>query len=203
MKARARSGLYAFFSRIFVRELDDAAVEALSGPLGRELLPELQGSDEPALARDPERRVAVLDTDFVSLTIVNLVPSESFYRRNDAMVEGGVTNPVAQFLKSYGFETDLAQARALAPDHVGIELEMMAILCAHEAEAAERPDAAYAAHIRGVQRSFLREHLLAWAPMYFFAVERCAHTTLYREAARVAMRFIASDYEALCAEVTP
>ena len=200
MDAGARSGLYAFFSRIFVKELDDAAIDALTGPLGRELLPELQESDEPALARDPERRVAVLDADFVSLTIVNVVPYESFYRRDDAMVEGGVKNPVAQFLKAYGFEADLAQARALASDHLGIELETLAVLCAHEAEAAARPDDAYAAHIRGIQRAFLREHVLAWAPMYLFAVERCAHTTLYGEAARVAMRFLASDYEALCAE---
>jgi TorA maturation chaperone TorD len=191
LNARARQALYAFFSRLFVRELDDEARAAVDGPLGRELLPEHHREGGPRPTRDE------LDADFAHITVVDLVPYESFYRRDDGMVHAGGENPVARFLRDYGFEVDLAAARALAPDHLGIELEAMALLCGAEAEAEERPDPAYAAQIRRVERAFLDQHLLTWCPVYLFAVERAARTALYREAARAAMDFIAADAEAL------
>jgi TorA maturation chaperone TorD len=198
MDAEARSNLYGFFSRLFIRELDEPMVELLEGPLGAELLPGLHGSAEQALLHDPGQRVATFDADFVHLTVVNVVPYASFYLREDGMVESGTTNPLVDFMKSYGFEIDLSPARSLAPDHVGIELEAMSTLCRAEAEAHEDPK--YAAQIRDVQRRLLRDFMLPWLPVFFFAVERCAHTKLYREAASVCMDFVASDHEGLSRE---
>ncbi len=197
MEAQARANLYGFFSRLFVHELGEAAAKLVSGPLGVELLPEFNASPEAQLLEDEDQRVTRFDTDFVHLTVVNVVPYASFYLRDDAMVEGGSSNPVTEFLKRVGFEVDLAAARSLAPDHIGILLEVMSTLCTAEAEAMARPDEAYAAQIRSIQQDFLREHVVNWAPVFLFAVERCAHTGLYREAARVAMDFIASDFEAV------
>ena len=200
MEAQARADLYGLFSRLFVKELDDEAARLLDGELGRELLPDSVEAGEVARARDPAYRQAVLDADFAHLTVVNVVPYGSFYLRPDAMVEGGTQNPVSEFLRRYGFEVDLAAARSLAPDHIGIALETLSVLAGHEAEAEARPDPEYAARVRQVQRAFLWEHLLPWAPLYLFAVERCAHTTLYREAAQVLMDFLGSDHEALSAQ---
>lgn len=197
MDAAARANLYGFFSRIFVRELGADGAELVLGPLGRELLPETHASAEPDALRDPAARTATFDADFVHLTVVNVVPYASFYCRDDGMVHSGTANPVAEFLSSYGFEVDLGAARALSPDHVGVVFEALARLCEAEAEAEARPDPAYAARIREIQRGLLEAHLLGWAPVFFFAVERCAHTTLYAEAASVAMDFVASDHEAL------
>lgn len=199
MEASARANLYGFFSRLFVCELDDDAVELARGPLGQELLPEFNASEEAALMMDAESRVSTFDTDFVHLTVVDVVPYGSFFTREDAMVESGTANPIADFLHAYGFEVDLGAARALSPDHIGIALEAMSVVCAAEAEALARPDEAYAARIREVERELLRQHVLPWAPVYFFAVERCARTTFYAEAARVAMDFIGSDHELLSA----
>ena len=201
--ATARANLYGFFSRLFIRELDEAAVELLWGPLAQALLPRFVASDEISLLRDADRRVAVFDTDFVHITVVNVVPYASFYRREDARVQAGRDNPITDFLARYGFEIDLEAARALAQDHIGIVLEAMSVLCQHEAEATARPDLEYAAHIRGVQRTFLRTFVLPWAPVYLFAVERCAHTLLYREAADVLMATLGDDAEALSAESDP
>lgn len=203
MDPRARSDLYGFFSRLFVQELDGRTTELVLGPIGTELLPRLHASpDEMAALRDPERRMATFDTDFVHLTVVNVVPYASFYSREDAMVESGNQNPLTEFLHSYGLEIDLGAARSLAPDHVGIILEAMSSLCGAEAEAEARPDPDYAAQIRQIQRRLLREFMLPWMPLYFFAVERCGHTLLYREAARTCMEFIASDHESL-SEASP
>lgn len=200
MQASARAGLYGFFSRLLTRELNDEAVELLHSPLGAELLPEYHASSELEISLDREQRCATFDVDFVHLTVVNVVPYASFYLRADAMVEGASSNPVAEFMRAYGFEVDLERARALAPDHIGVVLEFMATLCEAEAEAQARPDEAYAAKIHAIQRQFLQQHVVNWAPVYLFAVERCAHTTLYREVARVCMDFIGADYELLSHE---
>lgn len=198
MDAAARHKIYAFFSRLFVREIDDAFVDVLAGELGRALLPELAASDEARLLRDHAAREAQLDADFVHVTIVNLAPYESFFLSDDAMVEAGAKNSVTTFYRQYGFEADLAAARSLSPDHIGIELELMAVLCEREVEAEAR-DAAYANTIRSIQRDFLSRHLLAWAPVYLLAVQRTARTTLYREGADAALQFLLTDHEALCA----
>ena len=193
----ARQRLYAFFSRLWVKELDEAFVEVLRGPLGRELLPQFSASADEKLLAPAEQRQAAFDADFAHLTVVNLVPYEAFYRREDGMLEAGAVNPVSVFLRKYGFEVDLASARSLAPDHLGIELELMSVLCGKEQEAVEQGNRPYAGVVRGVEREFLREHLLTWAPVYLFAARRNARTALYCEAAEVTAQFVLGDLEAL------
>ncbi|MBL8913054.1 MAG: hypothetical protein JNM17_20330, partial [Archangium sp.] len=69
MTAAERQRLYAFFSRLWVKEPDADFLGVLRGPLGRELL-----------EVEPD---AALDEDFAHLTVVNLAPYESFFRRED------------------------------------------------------------------------------------------------------------------------
>jgi len=197
LNAAARGRLYAFFSRLWVRELDAAFVEVLQGPLGRELLPDFWASDERKLLEREADRQAAFDADFVHLTVVNLVPYESFFRREDGMVESGAVNPVATFLRTYGFEVDLASARSLAPDHLGIELEVQSVLCDKEREAVEEGRDRYAGVVRGVERDFLAQHLLTWAPVYLFAARRNARTALYRDAADATLQFLHADFGGL------
>ena len=197
LDAAARGRLYAFFSRLWVRELAAAFTDIVAGPFGRELLPDFWASDEPKrLALEADRQ-ATFDADFVHLTVVNLVPYESFFRREDGMVESGAVNPVATFLRKYGFEIDLASARSLAPDHLGIELEVLSVLCDKEREALEHGNGPYASVVRGVERDFLEQHLLTWAPVYLFAARRNARTTLYRDAADATLQFLHADFGAL------
>ncbi|MCC6335672.1 MAG: molecular chaperone TorD family protein [Myxococcales bacterium] len=192
MNAASRHRLYSFFSRLFVREVDDALAEVLEGDFAKALLPAFAEAG-------PAPRVD-LDADFVNLTVVSLVPYESFFRREDAMVESGRANPLADFLTRWGFEADLSAARSLSMDHVGIELELMAVLAQKEAEAAATGAAAYAAKVRAIERSFLEEHLLRWAPVYFLAAARNAKTALYRDGADAALQFLLSDHEGLVKE---
>lgn len=190
-----RQRLYAFFSRLWVKELDAEAVSMLRGPLGQALLPAFTASSEAGELEDPERRAATVDADFTHLTVVNLVPYEGFFRRDDGLLEAGAVNPVATFLQRYGFEVDLAAARSLAPDHLGIELEVMSVLCAREAEAFASDNGPAGRAVRRVQREFLEQHLLAWAPVYLFAAIRNARTRLYREAAEATLQFLFTDHE--------
>jgi TorA maturation chaperone TorD len=187
MDAAARAHIYTFFSRLFIREMDDTLEAALSSDLGRALLPGWDGAQD---------RTA-LDADFVNLTVVNVTPYESFYVREDGMVESGGANPLAAFLLKYGFEADLAAARSISADHIGIELELMGVFCARQAEALHDNQTDYATRIQQVQVEFLREHLLRWAPVYFLAVQRTAKTTLYREGADAALQFLLTDHALL------
>ncbi|MEW5740131.1 MAG: molecular chaperone TorD family protein [Myxococcota bacterium] len=175
-----------------MREVDDAFAEVLQSDFAKTLLPAFAEAG-------PVPRVD-LDADFAHLTVVSLVPYESFFRRDDAMVESGRANPLTDFLTRYGFEADLAAARSLSADHVGIELELMAVLTQKEAEAAATGDAQYPRQIRGIERAFLEEHLLRWAPVYFLAVGRNAKTALYRDGADAALQFLLSDHEGLVKE---
>lgn len=188
----ARERLYAFFSRLFVREVDDAFAAVLAGAQGRALLPAFAASAEFDALGAPERRAALFDADFAHVTMVNVVPYESFYRREDGMVESGGANPLARFLLQYGFEADLGVARSLSPDHLGIELELMSVLCAREREA-DTPE--YAARVREVQRELLEQHLLTWAPVYLLTVQRSARTALYRDGADAALHLLHADYQ--------
>lgn len=197
LDAAARGRLYAFFSRLWVKELDLGFIDVLKGPLGRQLLPEFWASEEPPRLELEAERQATFDADFVHLTVVNLVPYESFFRRDDGMLESGAANPVAIFLRKYGFEVDLAAARSLAPDHLGIELEVLSVLCEHEREAVETGRLPYAQEVRAVQRQFLERHLLAWAPVYLFAARRTARTALYREGADATLQFLHADFGGL------
>lgn len=194
LEPSARAGLYGFFSRLFVREVDDAFWSVLTGDIGHALLPSFSESPE---ARLPAAERSVFDADFTHITVVNVVPYESFYRREDGMIESGSQSAVAVFYRKYGFEADLAAGRALSPDHIGIELELLSALCEQEASAlaADRP--AYASQIRGVQRAFLGEHLLSWAPVYLMAVQRNARTALYRDGAEAALELMMTDHESL------
>jgi TorA maturation chaperone TorD len=198
IQPQSRANLYGFLSRLFVRELDDGFADALGGELGRLLLPAFWESEEPASLADPSRRQGLFDADFAHLTMVNLVPYESFYRREDGMIEAGLANPLVQFYRTYGFEADLESARALSPDHLGIELEFMAALAQREQEALKEGQQGYAAVIHGIQARFLREHLLAWAPVYLLAAQRNAKTVLYRDGAEAVLEFLLQDYEWLC-----
>lgn len=195
--ATSRHRLYAFFSRLFVREIDDAFADVLRGDFVKALLPDFAASDEGPLLSNPEARARHLDADFVNLTVVSVVPYESFYRRDDAMVESGRANPLADFLTRWGFEVDLAAARSLSMDHVGIELELMAVLAQKEAQAEAVGDAASLSQVRSIEKAFLAEHLLTWAPLYFLAVARNAKSALYRDGADAALHFLLSDQEAL------
>ncbi|MEQ1568351.1 MAG: molecular chaperone TorD family protein [Myxococcota bacterium] len=192
--ASGRAALYGWFSRLFVREIDDPFAEVLQGGLTAELVPTFYRSDERAAVRDPAQR-GRFDADFTKITVVSLVPYGSFYLRDDARIEAGLGNPLVAFYRRYGFEVDLGAARALSPDHLGISLEFLSVLAATEAAAAADGRDDYAADARRVSRAFLWDHLGAWAPVYLLAVQRSAETELYRDGAAAALAWILTDAE--------
>jgi TorA maturation chaperone TorD len=46
-----------------------------------------------------------------------------------------------------------------------------------------------------IQKGFLKDHLLEWAPMFLINAKREARTPLYHDGAELTLEFLLSDYE--------
>ncbi len=80
---------------------------------------------------------------------------------------------LAAFYRAFGLE--VADDAAERPDHLGMELEFMAVLATKEAYAAAHGETdERCALCRDAQRKFLREHLGRWAPAFARRLARAA-----------------------------
>ncbi|RUM44051.1 MAG: dehydrogenase [Hydrogenimonas sp.] len=197
-KQMARVNLYALISRILMKELDEDFLEKLeSDEMMLSFFPNYQAWEKPKELSKKELLESYLNVDFTNLFVLHLIPYESFYMREDQMLETGGANPVLQFYNTYDFRVQLEKARSVSPDHIGIELEFMYMLASSEYKALESGDEAVACEIAKIERDFLRDHLLQWTLMFLQNVKAEAGTPLYFDAASLALEFMFNDYEYL------
>lgn len=84
---------------------------------------------------------------------------------------------VAGFYRAFGFQ--IAPAAHQLPDHIGTQLEFMAVLCAKEAYALQHNLAEQAEICRDARRTFLLEHLGFWTAIFVERVKSTARLPLY------------------------
>lgn len=199
----ARSNIYALLSRILLQELD---VEMLNTLMNDETVLEFLPHWKEWESRNtmPQQKLLeeYLNPDFTNLSLLHLVPYETFYTRADQMIETGGANPVTDMYSAYDFVVDYAVARVVSSDHIGVELEFMHHLCQAQIKAFEEGDSDSASELIAVQHRFLNTHLLQWAPMYLINMKYESRTPLYYDAAEMALEFILSDNEMLSAVVS-
>lgn len=199
----ARSNIYALLSRIMLQELD---VEILNTLMNDETVLEfLPHWNEWELRNTiPHQKLLeeYLNPDFTNLSLLHLVPYETFYTRADQMIETGGANPVTDMYSAYDFIVDYGVARVVSSDHIGVELEFMHHLCQAQMKAIEEGDSDSVTELKAVQHRFLNTHLLQWAPMYLINMKYESRTPLYYDAAEMALEFILSDNEILSAVVS-
>lgn len=135
------------------------------------------------------------NVDFTNLFLLDLIPYESFYTREDQMIESGGDNPVIELYNDYGFRVELDKARVVSPDHIGVELEFMYMLCMAQQRAFEADDKEGICELLEVQRAFLQEHLLEWAPLFLINAKKESRTPLYHDGAELTLEFLLSDFE--------
>ncbi len=140
-----------------------------------------------------------LNVDFTNLFLLHLIPYESFYTREDQMMETGGDNPVQAIFNAFEFRVELDKARVMAADHIGVELEFMYELCKAELKALEEGDIEIAKQLAQLQYGFMKDHIVEWAPMYLLNVKNEAGTAFYFDLADFALEFILSDFEYLSA----
>lgn len=194
-----RSTLYALFSRIFLQEADVKLLEHIKedGALSALFL-HLEEWEAFKTIPLPKLIEEHLNADFANISLLHLIPYESFYTREDQMIESGGDNPVVSIYNAYDFRVELEKARVVSPDHIGVELEFMHRLAEAQKKALLENDREAACRIAQIQLDFLQEHLLEWAPMYFINVKLEAKTPLYHDGAEAALEFLLSDHAYLC-----
>lgn len=82
---------------------------------------------------------------------------------------------------------------AAPPDHLGIELKFLALLCHDESEAWRTDAIEDALQLLRQERSFLGAHLVPWVPNYVAMLERSARHPLYKLLASLTAQIIAED----------
>jgi TorA maturation chaperone TorD len=90
---------------------------------------------------------------------------------------------------------ELDKARVVSADHIGVELEFMYMLCTAQKKALEADDKEGMCELLQVQRAFLKEHLLEWAPMFLINAKRESRTPLYHDGTELTLEFLLSDFE--------
>lgn len=195
---QARSNIYALLSRILLQELDLEILQTIKKDENiLEFLPTLRDWKELHEVDEKKLLEEYFNPDFVNLSVLHLIPYETFYTREDQMIETGGANPVTDMYSAYDFMVDFEAARSVSADHIGIEYEFMHHLVNAEIIALENQDVDAVKEVREVQHEFLNKHLLQWAPMYLINMKYEARTPLYYDAAEMALEFILSDNEYL------
>lgn len=199
---KARTNIYALLSRILLQELDAGMLKTIKDdenildffPTFKEWKP-LTEVEEGKLLEE------YLNPDFVNLSVLHLIPYETFYTREDQQIETGGANPVTDIYSAYNFMVDFEVSRTISADHIGVELEFMHHLVEAELKALEDNDIKAVSELQEVQKEFLNKHLLQWAPMYLINMKFEARTPLYYDAAEMALEFLLSDNEYLIKEL--
>jgi TorA maturation chaperone TorD len=200
-QTQARVNIYALMSRILLQELDVKTLEMIKEDENiLDFFPTLKEWKPLNEVNEAKLLEEYINPDFVNLSVLHLIPYESFYVREDQMVETGGANPVTDMYSAYNFMVDYEASRTVSSDHIGVEFEFMHHLCQAELKALEDEDTNSVNEIREVQKEFLNKHLINWAPLYLINMKFEARTPLYYDAADMALEFLLSDNEYLSQE---
>ncbi|HFS82428.1 MAG TPA: dehydrogenase [Epsilonproteobacteria bacterium] len=192
----SRISLYALISRLMLIEVDDTFLDHLE--TNEALLALFPNYKEWSKRQELSREELVnqyYNVDFTSLFLMHLVPYESFYTREDQMIESGGENPVIELYNELDFRVQLDQARVVSADHIGVEIEFMYMLCDAQKKALEANDKEGLCELLQVQRGFMKEHLLEWAPLFLINAKRESRTPLYHDGTELTLEFLLSDFE--------
>jgi len=197
-QTQARANIYALLSRILLQELDSEILKTIKDDENiLDFFPTLKEWNQFNELDNETLLSEYFNPDFVNLSILHLIPYETFYTREDQMIETGGANPVTDIYSAYNFMVDYEAARTVSSDHIGIELEFMHHLANAELKALEDGDTNAVAELKEVQHEVLNKHLLQWAPMYLINMKYEARTPLYFDGAEMALEFMLSDNEYL------
>lgn len=194
----ARINFYALISRLTMSEIDEGLLKSIEEDENMlSFFPSYKKWDKRKKLSREELIERYLNVDFTNLFLLHLIPYESFYMREDQMMETGGDNPVQKFFNDFDFRVELDKARVMSADHIGVELEFMYKLVDAELKALEDGNYETAAEIAKIEYGFLKEHIIEWVPMYLLNVKSEAGTAFYFDLADLATEFILNDFEYL------
>jgi len=196
IELKNRNTLYGLISRIMIQEADEPFLSSIEeNPEILDLFPNFKNWKQRDDLLKSQLIEEKLNVDYANLFLLHLVPYETFYTREDQMIESGGENAVAILYDALDFRAELEKARVVSPDHIGVESEFMFMLSSATIKAFEADDNEGVTELFQVQRGFLRDHLLKWAPMFLINMKRESGTPFYHDGAELALEFLLSDYQ--------
>jgi TorA maturation chaperone TorD len=191
-----RIAIYALISRLMLVEVNEEFLENIEKD--EALLSFFPNYRDWSKRKELSRAQLIeeyYNVDFTNLFLMHLVPYESFYTRDDQMIESGGDNPVVELYNDLDFRVELDSARVVSADHIGVELEFMYMLCSAMKKALDAGDKEGVCELLEVQRAFLKEHLLEWTPLFLINAKKESRTPLYHDGAELTLEFLLSDFE--------
>jgi putative dimethyl sulfoxide reductase chaperone len=196
IELKNRIAIYGLISRLMLVEVDETFLDTIEQDEDLlALFPNYKAWDKRTTLSRQELVDEYYNMDFTNLFLMHLVPYESFYTRDDQMIESGGDNPVLELYNELDFTVELDKARVVSPDHIGVELEFMYMLCVATLNALQSDDKDSLCELIQVQRAFLKEHLLEWTPLFLINAKRESRTPLYHDGTELTLEFLLSDYE--------
>ncbi len=206
--ARGRGAAYGFLAWLFLADPDAPFLQQLSP--GSDWQPDEDAS--PAVRAGiqemreylSERAQSPLEQTRVELAVQRTrlfrgvapgygppPPYETVYRCPKEGSEPEVMLQVASFYREAG--ASLPADYAERQDYLGLELDLMRLLCEEESRQWAAGDADAAEPWRRLQQRFLREHLLAWAPRFCERILAEPGVRFYHGVVRVLSGFLTEE----------
>lgn len=205
--AKARAGLYRFLGGLYIMEIDEetlAQMKQMQFPKDGENkeLTEAFARLEKAIAGCQNSDLEDLAADYAKTflaageaTGVAAFPYESIYTNKKHELGGRTEQEVLALYALHGWEPSKDMFRTMN-DHIGLELEFMAVLCEEELLACQTDNADRAAMSSRDENEFLHNHL-GWAGGFCMDINKYAQTEFYQAAAKVTTAFLAQEKEML------
>jgi TorA maturation chaperone TorD len=191
-----RIAIYALISRLMLVEVNEEFLENIEKDEALlSFFPNYRDWSKRKEFSQKELIEQFYNVDFTNLFLMHLVPYESFYTRDDQMIESGGDNPIVELYNELDFRVQLDEARVVSADHIGVELEFMYMLCTAMKKALDADDKEGVCELLEVQRAFLKEHLLEWTPLFLINAKKESRTPLYHDGAELTLEFMLSDFE--------
>lgn len=199
--AEARACLYRFLGSIYIMEIDEQMLGQIKGMKFPKTLPESDLREGYDLIRNYVKDNEVdsleeLAADYAKIFLaageaqgLAAFPYESIYTGKKHEFVGDAQQEVRALYAARGWEPRKDMFRIME-DHIGLELEFMAILCGEMKEAVENGKKKEAESVLEEQQTFLKNHLLNWTASFTSDVNKYAQTDFYRGAAKVTSGFL-------------
>jgi len=193
---QGRINMYAFISRLLIEEVDENILEKIkNNPDLLELFPNTKEWESFKIKSTKELIDQDLNVDYTTVFILNAYPYESVFMNDEGHINPTPTNPTLQFYLEHGYEIDLNKTQVLSSDHIAVELEFMITLIQEQLKAYSMNDQEGEKKALNLQKEFMENHILQWAPIYLMAARDMSETPFYYDVCQMALDFIMTDYE--------
>ena len=204
--ARFRSNIYGLLATVFRQEPSEALITELRDPRLSGVISDLGVDLGEVFYSTPENELKeILGLEFTRLFIgpdSHISAHESVFAEMDCGIGGlwgARTVEVKNFIETTGL--DYNPEFTGVPDHISVELEFMQRLTEWEADKWNQDDRENAEYCQSIQRMFLEQHLLPWAPQFCDVVIARAEIPFYRAMSELAKNYLEVEEQSITTDV--